>query len=119
VALKVTERTKILYLSLSFQLCMVEVRSAALFLSAQAQFRSQLTEDQSAHPQQFFLLRKLRKMRIAEHVADPPTSAEYQCQTTLNNGKNAGAGLTFFRHSGIYLKVLSSEMDPAEIRLIR
>jgi hypothetical protein len=39
----------------------VEVRSAALFLNAQAQFRSQLPADYSAFPQQIFLLRKLRK----------------------------------------------------------
>jgi hypothetical protein len=56
-----TDKDKILYLSLTSLLWIVEVRSAASFLSAQAQFRSQMTTDQSARPQQFSLLRKLRK----------------------------------------------------------
>jgi hypothetical protein len=38
-------RYSILYLSLSFVLRIVEARSAAIFLSAQAQFRSQLPAD--------------------------------------------------------------------------
>ncbi len=56
-----TVKDKILYLSLSSQLCIVEVRSAALFLSAQGQFRSQLTANQRARLQQFSLLRKFQK----------------------------------------------------------
>jgi hypothetical protein len=39
------KRQDSLSLSLSFKLRIVEVRSAAIFLSAQAQFRSQLTAD--------------------------------------------------------------------------
>ncbi len=65
----------------------MEVRSAALFLNAQAQFRSQLTTDQGAHPQQFFFVAQVAEMRIAEQVADPPTSGNesyillYDCKS--------------------------------------
>ena len=55
------------------QLRIAEVRSATLFLSAQAQFRSQQTCGLKRTSTAIFLVRKVTELRIAEQVADLPT----------------------------------------------
>ncbi len=70
-ALRISDQQRQDSLYLYSKLRIVEVRSAALFLSAQAQFRSQRTADYSA----IFLVAQAVEMRIAEQAADSPNSA--------------------------------------------
>jgi hypothetical protein len=70
-AFRISDQQRQDSLYLSSKLRIVEVRSAALFFSAQAQFRSQLTADYSA----IFLVAQVAEMRIAVQAANPPASA--------------------------------------------